>query len=61
MSLHQNSHRQITCAKFNLKIYPSPYECEIWHYDQSNVIHIRKAVDLFLWKKKHYEISTYTI
>ena len=28
-----------------------PCECEIWHYNQVNVDHIRKAVDLFPWKK----------
>ena len=31
--------------------YPSPYESEIWHYDQANVDHIREAVDLFPWEK----------
>ena len=30
---------------------PPPCECEIWHYNQVNVDHIRKAVDLFPWKK----------
>ena len=51
-SLHPNCHYQITYAKFNLKIhYPPPYEPEIWHYDQANVDHIRKALDLFPWKK----------
>ena len=51
-SLHPNFHHQITYAKFNLKIhYPVPYEREIWHYDQPNVDHIRKAVDLIPWKK----------
>ena len=52
LSLHPNCHHQITYAKFNLKIhYPPPYEREIWYYDQANVDHIRKAVDLFPWKK----------
>ena len=51
-SLHPNCHYQITYAKFNLKIhYPPPYEPEIRHYDQANVDHIRKALDLFPWKK----------
>ena len=51
-SLHPNFHHQITYTNFNLKIhYPPPYEREIWHYDQVNVDHIRKAVDLFPWEK----------
>ena len=51
-SLRPNCHHQITYVKFDLKIhYQSPCEREIWHYDQTNVDHIRKAVDLFLWKK----------
>ena len=51
-SLHPNCHHQITDAKFNLKIhYPPPYEREICYYDQGNVDHIRKAVDLFPWAK----------
>ena len=50
--LHPNCHHQITYEKFNIKIhYPPPYEREIWHYDQANVNHIRKAVDLFPRKK----------
>ena len=52
-SLNLNCHHQITYAKFNLKIhYPATSEGEIWHYDQANVDHIRKAVDLFPWGKK---------
>ena len=51
-SVHPNCHHQITYAKFDLKIhYPPPYEHEIWHYYQANVDHIRKAVNLFPWKK----------
>ena len=51
-SLHPNFHHQITYSKFDLKIYYSPpYEREIWHYDQANIDHIRKAVDLFSWEK----------
>ena len=51
-SLHPKCHHQITYAKFNIKShYPPPYEREIWHYDQANVDHIRKAIDLFPWKK----------
>ena len=51
-SFHPNCHHEITYAKFNLKIqYPSPFEREIWYYDEINVDHIRKAVDLFPWVK----------
>ena len=51
-SLHPNYHHQITYVKFILKIhYPPFYEREIWHYDQASVDHIRKAVDLFPWKR----------
>ena len=50
--VHSSLYHQTTYAKFNLKIhYPLPYEREIWHYDQENVDHIRKAVDLFPWEK----------
>ena len=50
--LHQNCHHQITYAKFNLKInYQPRCEREIWHYDHATVDHIRKAIDLFPWKK----------
>ena len=58
-SLHPNCHHQITYAKFNLKIhYPPPYEREIWHHDQANVDHFRKAVDLFPWKKTLRNLNT---
>ena len=58
-SLHPNCHHQITYAKFNLKIhYPPPYKCEIMHYDQANADHIRKAVDLFPWKKTLRNLNT---
>ena len=51
-SLNPNCHHQIIYAKFNLKIqYPATFKREIWHYDQANVDHIRKAVDLFPWEK----------
>ena len=51
-SFHPNCHHEIAYTKFNLKIhYPSPFEREIWHYDEANVDHIRKAVDLFPWVK----------
>ena len=51
-SIHPKCHHQITYAKFSLKIhYPSPLKRKIWHYDQVNVDHIRKAVNLFPWEK----------
>ena len=51
-SLHPNCHHQITYAKFNLKIYyPSPYECEIWHYEKGNVDQIRRSIDEFSWER----------
>ena len=50
-----------TYAKFTQNspktLCPSPHEYETWHYQQVNVEHIRKAVDLFIGKK-HSEIST---
>ena len=52
MFLHPNCHHQITYTKFNLKIpHPPPYEREIWHFDQANVDHIKKAVYLFSCEK----------
>ena len=51
-SLQPNRHHQITYIKFNLKIhYPPPYEHEIWHNNQANVNHTRKAFYLFPWEK----------
>ena len=47
---HSICHHQMTYAKFDLKTYyPPNYERdEVWHYEQANVSHIRKAVDPFL-------------
>ena len=52
-SLHENYHHQISCAKFNLKIYyPPPYEQEVWHYQRANVENIRKAISEFPWERR---------
>ena len=45
-SLHPNCHHKIIFSKFNLKIHYHLWTW-IWHYDQANVDHIRKAVGLF--------------
>ena len=51
-SLHPNCHHQIVFAKFNLQIYlPPPYPREIWHYKQSNIELIRRAVTDFNWDR----------
>ena len=47
-SLHENSHHQLVCAKFNLKVwYPPPYEREIWHYQHANIDQIKRAIEHF--------------
>ena len=47
-SLHPNSYHQIIFAKFNLEIhYPSPYFWDVWHYQDANTDHIRRAIDMF--------------
>ena len=52
LSLHPSCHRQITYAKFNLKIcYPPFYEQETSHYKKSNVDYIRKLIDEFSWER----------
>ena len=51
-SLHSNCHHQITYARFNLKIfYPSPYEREIWHYQNANIDLIQQAIRDFNWER----------
>ena len=51
-SLHPNCHHQITYAKFSLKIYyPPPYGWEIWHYEKTNIDHIRRSTDEFSWER----------
>ena len=44
----QNCHNQTIFAKFNLKVYyRPPHERTIFHYSQTNVDHIQKAINLF--------------
>ena len=51
-SLHPNSHHQIIFAKFNLQIhYPPPYFCDVWHYQDANTDHIRRAIAMFDWDR----------
>ena len=51
-SLHPNFHHQIVFAKFNLKInYPPPYYRQVWYYQEADTGLIRRAIDLFDWKK----------
>ena len=46
--LHSSCHQHIKFTKFNLKIhYPPPYEQEVWHYQKTNVDHIRQAISMF--------------
>ena len=50
--LHANCHHQIVFAKFDLKVYyPSPYERELWHYQEADVILITRAIHEFNWKR----------
>ena len=43
-SLHENCHHQLVFTKFNLKVlYPPPYKREVWHFNKSNVDHIKKS------------------
>ena len=50
-SLHKNYHHQLTCAKFNLKIYhPPPYE-QVWYYQKANIENIREAIGEFPWER----------
>ena len=47
-SLHSDCHRQITYAKFDLKVfYPPPYERTVWHFSGANSDYIKKAINLF--------------
>ena len=57
-SLHQNCHRQIVFARFNLKVvFPPPYEREVWHFKKANVDHIRKAINGFQWEKSFQNMN----
>ena len=47
-SLLENHHHLIAYAKFNLKIYYlPPYEGKVWHYQQTKLENIRKAISEF--------------
>ena len=51
-SLHPNCHHQIIYTKFNLEvIYPPPYACKVWHYQDSNVDLIRRSMNEFDWDR----------
>ena len=51
-SLHVNCHHQTAFAKFDLKVYyPTPYEREVWHYQEVDAILIRRAIHEFRWKR----------
>ena len=51
-SQHPNCHHQIVFAKFNLKIFNSlPCIRLVWCYQQANTDLIKRAIELFDWKK----------
>ena len=50
--LHADCPHQCVFAKFDLKMYyPPPYEREVWHYQETDAILIRRAMNEFSWKK----------
>ena len=50
--LHQNCHHKTIFAKFSLKIYyPPPDLRNVWHYKEANADLIKRAVNIFNWKK----------
>ena len=58
-AVYPNCHNQIAYAKFNLKVhYPPHYESVARHYEQGNVDHIRKDVNLYPREKANSEIWT---
>ena len=51
-SLHPNCHHQIIFAKFYSKIhYPPLFYRQVWYYQELDTELIRRAIDLFDWKK----------
>ena len=51
-SLHPNCHHQLIFAKLNLFFfYPPPYKRLVLHYQQANTDLIKRAIELFVWKK----------
>ena len=55
-SLHTNCHHHITFALPPLH-YPSPYEREVWHYQNANVDQIRQAISEFPWDNHFTNIN----
>ena len=51
-SLNPNCRYQLSLQKFNLTIfYLPPYKQLVWHYQQANTDHTKRAIDLFDWWK----------
>ena len=48
--LSPNCHHQIIFTKFDLRIFYTPCERNVWHYKQANIELIRQAVD-FDWNR----------
>ena len=52
LSLHENCHHHITCAKVNLQIiYPLPYQRLVWRYKNANESSIQKDLKVNEWNK----------
>ena len=52
MILTSNCHHQTLFSKFHPRIYyPPPDYIEVRHYQDTNVDHIKLAIDLFDWEK----------
>ena len=57
-SIHPNSHHQIIFTKFNKEIiFPPPYICDFWHYQDANTDLIRQAIDVFDWERAFVNTS----
>ena len=57
-SPHANCHHQIVFEKLDLKIYYSPpSEREIWHYEETDSILIRRAIHEFNWKRNLSDLN----
>ena len=51
-SLNPNCRYQLSLQKFNLTIfYLPPYKQLVWHYQQANTAHTKRAIGLFDWGK----------
>ena len=51
LSLHPNCHHQIVYDKFNLEITYPPSLREVWHYKDTNIELIRRAISGFDWTR----------